>query len=163
MRYDFDFGLGETRPIIYSLAQAYNDDILIGTKDQGLFIWTRKSQIENQLQITVSEDSGVATSTIYGIEPDSKGNLWCSTQNGIVKLDSTGHLIKRFTTADGLQGNDFTLGASFTSREGLIYFGGVNGYNRFDPTEVDIDTVASPMRLTNIILPKNDDRNWGSG
>ncbi len=157
----FEFGLGEKRPVIYSLAQAYNDDILIGTKDHGLFIWDRESQIENLLQLQRAEDSGVSTSTIYGIEPDSEGNLWCSTQNGIVKLDSRSRLIKRFTTADGLQGNDFTLGASFTSRAGLIYFGGVNGYNRFNPTEVSIDNAASPMRLTNISLPLIDDREIG--
>jgi len=159
----FEFDLGETQPIIYSFAQAQNGDILIGTKDHGLFIWSQKDQIENQfmLQPTI-ESGGLTSSTIYGIEVDSETNLWCSTQNGIVKLDSKGRLIKRFTTADGLQGSDFTLGASFTSRKGLIYFGGVNGYNRFDPADVDIDRTASAMRLTSIILPKPDDRNTGS-
>ncbi len=162
-RMEFEFGLGEKQPIIYSFAQAFNDDILIGTKDHGLFIWSRRNQIENQFKLQpTNENSGLSSSTIYGLEVDTGGNLWCSTQNGIVKLDSKGQLIKRFTTADGLQGNDFTLGASFTSREGLIYFGGVNGYNRFDPTKIDIDRTASAMRLTSIVLPKQDDREMES-
>jgi ligand-binding sensor domain-containing protein/two-component sensor histidine kinase len=162
-RIRFEFDLGEIQPVIYSFAQAYNGDILIGTKDHGLFIWSRSAQLENQfvLQATV-EGGGLTSSSIYGIEVDSESNLWCSTQNGIVKLDSKGRLIKRFTTADGLQGNDFALGASFTSRDGLIYFGGANGYNRFDPTEIDIDRTEPAMRMTSISLPKPDDRNTGA-
>ncbi len=158
----FDFQLGKIRPFVYSIAQASNDDILFGTKDYGLFIWPEESQRENQFHLTAATQSGLETSTIYGIEPDSQRNLWCSTQNGIVKLNSDGRLIRRFTTADGLQGNDFALGASFTSRKGLIYFGGVNGYNRFDPNEVSIDTAPSPMRLTAINFPKKDERNLGT-
>ncbi len=158
---EFKFRLGGKRPFIYSMAQANNGDILIGTKDHGLFIWSRENQIGDVYSLQQAQGSDLTTSIIYAIELDSKGNLWCSTQNGIVKLDSKGHLIKRFTTADGLQGNDFALGASFTSRKGLIYFGGVNGYNRFDPNEVSIDTSSSPMRLTSIKLPRLDERNLG--
>jgi ligand-binding sensor domain-containing protein/two-component sensor histidine kinase len=157
----FDFQLGGIEPLIYAIRQTDSNEILIGTKDHGLFIWRRESQdrIESVLQPVY--ESGLTTATIYGIELDSARNLWCSTQNGIVKLDPKGKLIKRFTTADGLQGNDFALGASFTSREGLIYFGGANGYNRFDPNEVSIDNSPSPMRLSSISLPKEDERNIG--
>src|SRR5690606_2615319 len=96
-------------------------------------------------------------STVYGIEPDVEGSVWCSTEKGIVKLDSNGVLKKKFTIADGLQGSDFTLGASFTSQSGLIYFGGMNGYNRFDPNKIEIDSTASPMRMTGISVPKQKD------
>jgi ligand-binding sensor domain-containing protein/two-component sensor histidine kinase len=157
----FDFQLGGAKPFIYALWQGENDDILIGTKDHGIFIWPGERQNENGAVLRPVKESGLSTSTIYGIESDSERNLWCSTQNGIVKLDPKGHLIKRFTTADGLQGNDFALGASFTSKDGLMYFGGANGYNRFDPQEVNIDNSPSPMRLSSISLPKNDDRNIG--
>lgn len=158
----FEFGLGETSPVIYSFAQASNDEILIGTKDYGLFVWSRENQLRNNMKLQQADaSSGISTSTIYGIEPDSEGNIWCSTQNGIVKLDAKGNLIKRFTIADGLQGNDFTMGASFTSREGLIYFGGANGYNRIDPAEVIIDRSASPLMLTDISLPSSGEKDLG--
>jgi two-component sensor histidine kinase len=61
-----------------------------------------------------------------------------------------------------LQGNDFSLGASFTDRDGRIYFGGVNGYNRFNPREVVISTSVSPMRLTDISLPGKGGESLGS-
>ncbi|MDE0930107.1 MAG: triple tyrosine motif-containing protein, partial [Halioglobus sp.] len=159
----FEFPLEKVRPVIYSFGQAENHDIWIGTKDHGLFLWRQIDQIENKFHVTRARGGvGLATSTIYGIEIDSEGNLWCSTQNGVIKLDHEGQLIQRFTKADGLQGNDFSLAASFKDRDGRIYFGGVNGYNRFNPREVVIDTLVSPMRLTDIRLPGNAEAGLGS-
>ncbi len=153
------FGLGQKQPMIYSLAQTAEDDILIGTKDHGLFLWTRKDQLNNVPRVSpIGDHQSLSYSTIYGIEMDSDGSMWCSTESGIVKLDSSGALVEKFTTADGLQGTDYTLGASFTSQSGHIYFGGMNGYNRFDPALIEIDNSASPMRLTDIILPGRNSR-----
>ena len=158
----FKFPLETMRPVIYSFAQAENNDIWIGTKDHGLFIWRQIDQEKKAFYLTRPRDGAdLSTSTIYGIEIDSENNLWCSTDNGIVKLDREGHLIKRFTKSDGLQGRDFTLGASFTDQDGRIYFGGVNGYNRFSPHEVVIDNAASQMRLTDISFPGQAQRDLG--
>ncbi|MBK6738972.1 MAG: hypothetical protein IPG64_14340 [Haliea sp.] len=157
-RVPLEFKLGGKHPLIYSLSQNSNDDILIGTKDHGLFLWTRSQQLRNEFELQPFGDREILDySTIYGIELDSEGNVWCSTENGIINLDSTGKLKQRFTVADGLQGSDFTLGASFTSQAGLIYFGGMNGYNRFDPSQIEIDSSESPMRMTGISFPEQDD------
>lgn len=159
----FDFGLSPNKIVVFSVAEDRDGNIWLGTKDHGLFRWTKSNQISRDFRLDhFGKSTALEYSTIYGIEPDFKGNLWCSTQNGIVKLDPNGQLIKRFTIADGLQGNDFSFGASFTSREGLIYFGGINGYNRFDPDQIDTDSAPSPMRLTGIHLPQRDERNLGS-
>ncbi len=162
IKLSFNFGLGDIQPLIYSVAYTEIGDIIFGTKDYGLFFWSRVSQIEDQTVLNpASSEPLLSTATIYGIEVDSIGNLWCSTQNGVIKVSPEGVLLKRFTTADGLQGNDFTLGASFKSREGLIYFGGTNGYNRFDPDEIEIDDTPSPMRLTAVDIPTLEQRNLG--
>lgn len=156
------FGLGGKSPVIYSFAQTATDDILIGTKDHGLFLWKRENQVSSDMNVQpFGVRQALNYSTIYGIEPDSEENVWCSTENGIVKLDPKGFLIKRFTVADGLQGIDYTLGASFTSKAGLIYFGGMNGYNRFDPAQIDIDNTPSPVRLTGISLPGRESKILG--
>jgi two-component sensor histidine kinase/streptogramin lyase len=159
-----DFGLDKKHPSIYSLSESQADDILIGTKDHGLFFWQQNNNENGIVALVPANSNGeLATSTIYGVEPDQSGNLWCSTQNGIVKLDSRGRLIKRFSTADGLQGKDFAFGASFQSREGVIYFGGTNGYNRFNPKQIAVETDPSRMRLTGIILPGRNFKHIGAG
>ena len=151
---DIDFGPETDHPVIFSMTREEDGSIWIGTKDRGLFRWRKADQNHSAFSVEhVSKSTTLEFSTIYGIQIDSDGQLWCATQNGIVYLDANGILIRRFLVADGLQGNDFNFGASFTSKEGLIYFGGVNGYNRFDPMEIEIDESPSPMKLTGISLP----------
>jgi ligand-binding sensor domain-containing protein len=155
---DFDFGFGLDKTVIFSISQSQNGDIWFGTKDHGLFQWRNSDQKSKIFRLNhVGKGTELEYATIYGISSDVTGSLWCSTQSGVLKLSSSGQPIKRFTMADGLQGGDFTLGASFTSQAGLIYFGGMNGYNRFDPSQIEIDSSESPMRMTGISFPEQDD------
>lgn len=159
---EFNFGLGMDNTVVFSVGENQSGDIFFGTKDHGLFEWPHSSQQSNNLNLNqVGKGTEFEYSTIYGIFSDAQGNLWCSTQNGVLKLSESGKLINMFTKADGLQGDDFSFGASFTSKSGLIYFGGMNGYNRFDPTQIDIDNTPSPMMLTGISLPAKESRHLG--
>lgn len=155
---EFNFGFGLDKTVIFSVNQSNSGDIWFGTKDHGLFRWKNRNRKSSIFKLShVGKGTEIEYSTVYGISSDESGNLWCSTQNGIFKLNTTGEPIKKFTMVDGLQGSDFSFGASFTSKAGLIYFGGMNGYNRFDPSKIEIDSSASPMRMTGISLRKQDD------
>ena len=153
----FDFKTGVVSPTILSFAQNQNGDIWIGTKDNGLFVWTKENQLKGTAVVrSMEKTNSRSLSTIYAIQIDDQGDLWCSTQNGLVKLDESGNFSRRFTTIDGLQGNDFELGSSYQDRNGYLYFGGSNGYNRFHPREIVIDASPSPMRLTGINFPREN-------
>ena len=52
--------------------------------------------------------------------------------------------------ADGLQGLDFNFGASFIDSAGNVYFGGSNGYNRFDPAAINTTRIAPKLVLNKI-------------
>jgi two-component sensor histidine kinase len=138
-------------PMILSLSQSSNGDIWVGTKDQGLFIWPVENHKADSHNLRrVNQDGEMPPSTIYAIEFDREGNAWCSTQQGIIKLDKYGRFLARFTSADGLQGDDFNFSASFIDNQGRMYFGGSNGYSRFTPEEVDIDSTPPRLSLNNI-------------
>jgi PAS domain S-box-containing protein len=47
-----------------------------------------------------------------------------------------------------LQSNEFNLGAALKSSKGLMYFGGMNGYNVFNPEKIRRNEYAPPVRLT---------------
>ncbi len=132
-------------------------------------IWVGTAQGLNKM--TVDEDkTGVAKYTfrqylasdglpnevIYGILEDDLGYLWVSTNNGIAKIDVSEEDIKvqNFTVDDGLQNSEFNQNALKDSR-GLMYFGGINGYNVFDPLTIKLNGHRPPVRLTHLkILDK---------
>jgi len=146
------FGQDLVAPMILSLKQDSEGDIWIGTKDHGLYLWSKQVGQENSSPkiIPVGGDQ-LLTDAIYSIEIDQIGNIWCSTQSGIVKLAPTGTFLARFDKSDGLPGNDFNFAASFSDPAGNLYFGGINGFSIFDPKARFTKKPPSKLLLTKMI------------
>jgi len=156
---NFVFRKDGSKPVILSLTQDKNGKIWIGTQNQGLFIWAFNSEHSHSDTIHpefAKGNASIPSSTIYAIEFDDEGNAWLSTTGGISKLSSEGEFIKNYTTADGLQGNDFNFSSSFRDSQGRLYFGGSNGYNRFDPDKSAVSTEPPPVVLTGINIAGRD-------
>ena len=88
---------------------------------------------------------------VYAIEGDSHGFLWLSTDGGLLRMDvngSTDH--RRFTKEDGLQSNQFNFNASLRARDGMLFFGGINGFNRLHPEAVSVNRIAPPVYITTV-------------
>ncbi len=79
---------------------------------------------------------GLPNETVLGILEDDSGNLWLSTQNGLARFNPETETFKVFDVRDGLQSNEFDSTAYYRDRDGLMYFGGVNGFNIFDPAQI---------------------------
>ncbi|MDZ7782772.1 MAG: triple tyrosine motif-containing protein [Halioglobus sp.] len=147
----FNFDRGGSRPIIYSAKELKSGDIWFGTKDNGFFVWKHSDRTTDDISLSrVASAKHTENLTIYGIQQDKAGDIWLSTNKGIVKLDSDGNFIRRFTMADGLQGMDFTFNSSFQSSDGRIFFGGPGGYNVFRPEEVSTQVDPPKTRLTSV-------------
>ncbi|MFD2573740.1 two-component regulator propeller domain-containing protein [Spirosoma soli] len=80
-----------------------------------------------------TERQGMANSFVYGSVTDVQNNIWMSTNRGILRLDPKTQTVKNFTLNDGLQGYEFNGNAFLRTANGELYFGGVNGFNRFRP------------------------------
>ncbi|MEJ2531608.1 MAG: triple tyrosine motif-containing protein [Halioglobus sp.] len=151
---DFDFQGHTDSPVIMTIKKSPTGDIWVGTKDHGLFIWKISDQKQGNLTLKhVRNIIGSNHLTIYAIEFDYEKNAWCSTQFGLIRIDSNGNFLTRFTPSDGLQGDDFNFGASLVDNEGRLYFGGVKGYNRFLPEHVAVEDSPSDIVLTEVALP----------
>ncbi|MBK5272791.1 MAG: hypothetical protein JJE22_17465 [Bacteroidia bacterium] len=92
---------------------------------------------------------GLPSNTIAGILTDEKGNLWISTFNGLSRFDPTNKLFKNFGINDGLQSNEFKMNSCFKSHTGRMYFGGINGFNGFDPDSIKEKVFEPPLVFTN--------------
>ncbi len=115
----------------------------IGT-GEGLNLFNKKNKTFKVFGLK----DGLPHATIQGIVEDETGNLWLSTRNGLVKFNPEKSLFENYTVYDGLQGNEFTQGAFFKSRTGAIYFGGINGFNIFNPGTIKINPVAPEVLIT---------------
>lgn len=97
-----------------------------------------------------NEEHGLTNGVVYAIQQDDSGILWLSTNAGVFSFNSSEEKFTNYNANDGLQGNEFNLGASFKDKNGVLYFGGTNGYNYFNPYDVgQLDSEGS-LTFTNV-------------
>ena len=122
------------------------------TSDSTLWIGT-KSGI-NRLNIKTnkftyySEADGLASNLVYEIIQDDFGDMWFGTGKGLSQLRKNQNRIVTYSEEDGLQGLEFNLRASHKSRDGEIFFGGMNGFNSFNPKELSDNKNIPPIEFT---------------
>jgi len=104
-------------------------NIWVGTFSGGLSVFDPR---QNQF-ITFSEKEGLNNATVYAIVEDKQGRIWVSTNKGISSFDRKTNKFTNYTIYNGVQNNNFVLGAGFISAEGEVYFGGADGFNYFSP------------------------------
>lgn len=118
----------------------------IGTLGGGLNLYMRDSDSF----ISYKKADGLPDDNIKGIQEDENGYLWISTNFGISRFDPDNQEFQNFTTNDGLQDNEFTIGAVTKSKSGEIYFGGINGFNYFNPNNIEMNKHIPPVVLTSL-------------
>ncbi|MGD1046663.1 MAG: two-component regulator propeller domain-containing protein [Bacteroidota bacterium] len=95
-----------------------------------------KLERKTQRVTRFSMKDGLANNLVYGIEKDNQGNLWISTNGGLTHYVVNTNQFITFTKEDGLQENIFIKKSHYKTRNGKLLFGGINGFNIFDPQEV---------------------------
>jgi len=112
-----------------SILKDHAGDIWVGTFSGGLSRYdTAKKQF-----ITFAEKNGLNNTTVYAIAEDKKNRIWVSTNKGISSFDRKTNKFTNYTIYNGVQNNNFVLGAGLTATNGVIYFGGADGFNYFSP------------------------------
>ena len=99
-----------------------------------------------------TKKDGLANDNVLGIQEDKHGHIWVSTNLGISVIDPVSKKIKNYDVNDGLQGNEFNCPSDFQSKDGFIFFGGVNGFNVFNPDSIKINQIPPQVEITNFSL-----------
>lgn len=84
----------------------------------------------------IAEEQGFASSALYDVIPDKSGNLWISSNNGLIRYNPLTGAVRNFSVLDGLQSSEYNRGASWRSKSGETFFGGVAGLNAFFPDSI---------------------------
>ena len=95
---------------------------------------------------------GLPNNFIYACLEDNSYNLWISTNIGISKYSPAKNTFTNFTDEDGLQGDAFKPHSALKAKNGTLYFGGVNGFNKFSPDSILSRTYDPPLVLTSFQL-----------
>ena len=93
---------------------------------------------------------GLPNETIYAMEVDDQGMIWVSTNNGLSKFNPATKTFLNFHPHLGLQSHEFNAGASLKTNEGKLLFGGINGFNYFDPKTIPDDKHNFPIVFTEV-------------
>ncbi len=131
---------------IMSLESASDSILWIGTSGGGLIkLNTNTNSIRN-----FSIAQGLSSTVIYGILEDNKSNLWLSTDDGIFLFDTATERFTQFGIEDGVQSLEFSGGAYYQDSEGMMYFGGINGFNYFHPDSITINQYLPEVVISSV-------------
>lgn len=132
---------------VLSILEANDSTLWIGTSG-GLNKFDRGKQSFIHYQVK----DGLPNNTIKGIREDEKGNLWLSTNKGLSKFNPETGRFKNYDVSDGLQDNEFYQCSHYKSRQGEIFFGGVNGFNSFNPLDIIDNPYIPPVIITDFLI-----------
>ncbi len=142
---------------VAAIHEDHRGRLWIGTLGGGLNLF----DIRNQSFHGYHAPAGLASGVIYAIQEDRQGHLWLSTSQGLTRFNPDTWLLRAYTRADGLQGNEFRGGTARTP-DGELFFGGINGFNAITPELLQENTYPPPVVLTDVEL-FNKSVNFGPG
>ncbi len=124
----------------------------IGTTGRGLNRFDR----EKKIFLHYGVEDGLPNAGIFGMLEDESGLLWIATNGGLSRFDPHGNVFKNFGLKEGLQSVEFNGGAYCRSRTGEMYFGGINGFNSFFPSQIVDNPYPPGIVLTGLKIFNQD-------
>lgn len=91
-------------------------------------------------------EDGLANSHIRAIIEDNYGNIWASTNRGISCLLKDKGKFYNYDHWDNVPMGNFMSGSVTADKEGILYFGSINGLCRFNP-EMVLEKRAAPAPI----------------
>lgn len=131
---------------ILSIFQDHNSYYWFSTVGSGL---SRYDYATNTFKNYTIND-GLPNNVIYGVQEDNDGNIWISTNNGISKLNTRTETFTNYSTSDGLTNIEYNTGAYYKDTNGALFFGGINGFDYFNPNEISPNPYEPPIVLTSV-------------
>jgi len=133
--------------------------IWIGTRE-GLNVLN----LDNDNLDYITEKQGLCNNNICGIAEDKSHNMWITTSSGVSRIvvqrnhedGSNNYGLYNYTTADGLQSNEFNPGAIFTRQDGNVLLGGLFGVNWVLQKSSDDNDALPRVMLTQLYIGEEE-------
>lgn len=123
----------------------------VATASQGIKVYFEDGRI-----LTIEEEDGLPNNTVYSLFADNTSRrVWATTNKGMVSIAPDTFHIERYSFYDGLQGDEFNR-AGLLARNGYIYFGGMNGFNRFFPNIIENKLFLQEAKITSLSVANRE-------
>jgi len=147
-RFDFKSGdfvrTGENNLDKLKVLTVYLDKtrrLWIGTWGTGLKVYNTVNGQEEK----TAELEQLSALRVTAIEEDDNGAIWFSSKNGIYRYEPDAASLQKFGGFDLVSNKEFHINSSFKDKEGIIYFGGIEGILAIHPDDnYRMDNVLSP-------------------
>lgn len=93
------------------------------------------------------KSEGLSNEVIYATYPDNYGNLWLSSDYGIIRFNKESLTSLVFTPANGVSHHEFNRTSHFQDTDGKIYFGSLTGVTEIDPDKFQNGEFKANMPL----------------
>jgi signal transduction histidine kinase len=93
---------------------------------------------------------------IYSSVHGNDGNLWCSSNAGLIRLNPQHFNFHVFDRHDGLQSNEFNRQQYLSFNDGKLLFGGLYGVNSFYPDKISINPYTTRTVITGFSILDKD-------
>lgn len=132
---------------VNSIFEDSDHNLWIATMN-GLNCFNKKTKVFKVLKTA----QGLAGDYVFGILEDDKKRLWISTNNGISCFNRNTASFQNYDVSDGLQSREFKQLAVCKARSGMMYFGGINGFNLFLPESIHKLSFEPPLVVTGFTI-----------
>ena len=123
-----------------------NEHIWFGTNET-VFCYLKADKTVKRISSSIASNFD----SVFGILDDENGNLWMSTNRGIVVYNRYKNEVAMILTPrEGIQSYEFNKGAYYKNSKGEMFFGGINGFNYFLPKHIKKNLILPPLLCTNI-------------
>ncbi|MDT8323569.1 MAG: two-component regulator propeller domain-containing protein, partial [Bacteroidota bacterium] len=132
---------------VYSILEDSAGELWVGTA-----LGLNRMDRQNTTFRHYGRKDGFPNDVIYAILEDDAGQLWISSNRGLLRFHRYRGVLDVFDASDGLQGDEFNSAAYFKSRNGELFFGGVNGLTYFVPRAIENNPFVPPVRMTRCLI-----------
>lgn len=124
----------------------YSDTMVVITTARNIVLHNPIRRTTRVLPQPINQNSEYAA-----IEKDGLGNIWMSTNSGLLRYDFSSNIMFRFEKKNGIQENGFSLNASYVAKDGRLLFGADEKFVVFDPKRISRLDIAIPsVHITDI-------------
>ena len=135
---------------LWEIQHGKNNSLWLGTWQSGLLHVLRDENLDIVEVRNLTRDLQLPSSSVTGIHEDSQGDIWLSHNEGLTRFNPDTLEFQHYTTQYGVSNNEFNMGASASTPDGQIYFGGTNGLAIIEARDVDVPAPTLEMGLSSI-------------